>query len=71
MSEYIFREVHYGYTDGTALGCKLEKQEQIVRCMDCTWFANDAMHGAWCKNLGVSLHDDYDGFCALGERREA
>jgi len=44
---------------------------EVVRCMDCTWFANDAMHGAWCKNLGVSLHDDYDGFCAWGERREA
>lgn len=42
--------------------------EEIVRCMDCTWFANDAMHGAWCKNLGVSLHDDYDGFCAWGTK---
>lgn len=44
--------------------------DEIVRCADCVWFANDAMHGAWCKYLGVSLHDDYYGFCAWGERRQ-
>lgn len=31
MTEYIFREVHYGYTDGTALGRMLEKQEKVER----------------------------------------
>lgn len=43
--------------------------EEIVRCSDCAWFANDAMHGAWCKNFGASLHDDYDGFCAWGVKK--
>lgn len=45
--------------------------KEIVRCMDCVWFENDAMHGAWCKNFGASLHDDYDGFCAWGVKEES
>ena len=64
MSEYICN------TEDKCGMCEVYKTaEPIVRCMDCTWFANDAMHGAWCKNFGTSLHDDYDGFCAWGARK--
>ena len=80
MTEYIFREVHYGYTDGTALGRTLEKQEEIVRCRDCKymhtvrswlgmdvdecWLHADPETGALGKN-----RTEPDGFCAWGERR--
>ena len=70
MTEHIFREVHYGYTDGTALGRTLEKQEEIVRCCDCVWFTNSSHYGAYCTNFGSPLGDDYDGFCAWAERRQ-
>jgi hypothetical protein len=75
MSEFIVKVpdeesalfiARFGTEGTTMFGYRLA--EEIVRCMDCTWFANDAMHGAWCKKLGVSLHDDYDGFCAWGAK---
>lgn len=67
MTEYIFREVHYGYTDGTALGRTLEKQEEIVRCCDCNFFATN-IHGSYCTESITTLSDS-NGFCAWGERR--
>ena len=80
MSEHIFREVHYGYTDGTALGCTLEKQEEIVRCRDCR-HATISTTGV-CKYCEMFVLPDTDGygadaqvnlpldfFCAWGERR--
>lgn len=44
---------------------------EIVRCMDCAWFTNSSHYGAYCTNFGSPLHDDYDGFCKWGERRDA
>ena len=61
MTEYIFREVHYGYTDGTALGRTLEKQEEIVRCRECK-FKDEP----W--NCAAPYYIEPDGFCAWGER---
>lgn len=77
MTEHIFREVHYGYTDGTALGCTLEKQEEIVRCRDCKWFdadvyvlPNDENWVYSCDFWGAVRHvPSPDGFCSYGERR--
>lgn len=63
MTEHIFREVHYGYTDGTALGRTLEKQEEIVRCRDCK-------HYEYCQFHRHSENKP-NGFCAWGERRDA
>ena len=42
---------------------------KVVRCMDCKWFTNSSHYGAYCTNFGAPLHDDYDGFCAWGERK--
>ncbi len=42
---------------------------KVVRCMDCVYFDNDTNHGAHCWKFGNALWDDYDGFCAWGERR--
>ena len=71
MTEYIFREVHYGYADGTALGRTLEKQEEIVRCRDCD---HGLFNGKTCDRLDPGF-DEYwfevtpDGYCAWAERR--
>ena len=43
--------------------------DSIVRCMDCKWFTNSSHYGAYCMNFVAPLHDDYDGFCAWGERK--
>ena len=78
MTEYIFREVHYGYTDGTALGRTLEKQEEIVRCRDCMkWHHIDTLDGVRYGECDEwKRADSYcvpatreNGFCAWGERR--
>lgn len=80
MSEYIFCEVHYGYMDGTALGRRLEKQEQIVRCKDCKFCEQQKVRYApnpiyvcladWCMGSeGDNPLVEPDGFCAWGERR--
>ena len=42
---------------------------KVVRCMDCAWFENNSMCGAFCRRFDSSLHDDYDGFCKWGERK--
>ena len=42
----------------------------VVRCFDCIWFTNSSHYGAYCTNFGSPLGDDYDGFCAWGERRQ-
>lgn len=74
MSEYIVEMydecekyvLEYGckptYTQGFPL------REEIVRCRDCVWFTNSSHYGAYCTNFGSPLGDDYDGFCAWGER---
>lgn len=43
----------------------------VIPCMDCRYFENDAMHGAWCTKFVHELWDDYDGFCAWGERKDS
>lgn len=50
--------------DGVAIGLP-----EIVRCMDCEHFTNSSHYGAYCMQFGAPLHDDYDGFCAWGERK--
>ena len=75
MTEYIIWESNKTETTDN-LGVKhsvshFEKREEIVRCMDCAWFTNSSHYGAYCTNFGSPLHDDYDGFCAWGERRES
>ena len=79
MTEHIFREVHYGYTDGTALGRTLEKQEEIVRCCDCEHYDSER-YGCWWfahaeRQSDYSWADEPsdvkpDGFCAWAERRQ-
>lgn len=74
MTEYIFRDVHYGYTDGTALGCTLEKQEEIVRCGDCKHYVEDPepIDPGWpmmCEDTGRDMVEPY-GFCAWALRKE-
>lgn len=66
MTEYIFRDVHYGYTDGTALGRTLEKQEEIVRCRDCRYFRIGTNTDS-CVFTDKYAHPN--GFCSWGERR--
>ena len=79
MTEYIFREVHYGYTDGTALGRTLEKQEEIVRCCDCVKWSffdvEDGVRFGECAEFTAKVDKgcghatrEY-GFCAWGERK--
>ena len=48
-----------------------EEMGEIVWCFDCEHFANDSEHGAFCNHFARPLHDDYDGFCAWGKRKEA
>lgn len=74
MTEYIFREVHYGYTDGTALGRTLEKQEEIVRCRDCVHYKPYRTHKHGMMNRCHDEHGhthkrDESDFCSRGERR--
>ena len=69
MTEYIFREVHYGYTDGTALGRTLEKQEEIVRCRDCKFGVDGGKYCAeGCADSWDWRNVEPDGFCAWGIR---
>lgn len=63
MSEYIVD------VTGLESGDYAIAREEIVRCMDCVWFTNSSHYGAYCTNFGSSLGDDYDGFCAWGERK--
>ena len=82
MSEYIFSEVHYGYTDGTVLGYGLEKQEEIVRCRDCIYAEESESGVLRCHGYLVDSWDYYNDepsigkqvepneFCAWGERRQ-
>ena len=65
---YLEHELSRPITDVYISGDKLP---QIVRCQDCKHFKNDSRYGAWCGYFDSSLHDDYDGFCAWGERRDA
>lgn len=70
MSEYIIEIPDYvppfdPCVRAGALG------EEIVRCYDCKYFDNHPRIGAYCKRFSNSLYDDYDGFCAWGERRDA
>ena len=74
MTEHIFREVHYGYTDGTALGRTLEKQEEIVRCCDCEHYDPHPTDGGVCflpdgDGDFARWEVEPDGFCAWGERK--
>ena len=59
MSEYVYDMGDY----------RDPIREKIVRCMDCIYFDNDTNHGAHCWKFGNALWDDYDGYCAWGERR--
>lgn len=43
--------------------------QEIVRCRDCIWYDPDYYLGKWCTNLGFSLQEQTDGFCAWGERK--
>jgi len=73
MTEHIFREVHYGYTDGTALGRKLEKQEEIVRCRDCKRFHPEEGQMLSCKfeykGFVQWRNAEPDGFCAWAKKK--
>lgn len=65
IEDWFFKYVHERYTH--FFGCPIE---EIVRCSDCKWFINSSHYGAYCTNFGAPLHDDYDGFCAWGERKD-
>lgn len=70
MTEYIYAETHYGYTDGTSLGTKQEKREEIVRCRDCAGFT-ETWDGWECERFSGEYHRaEPDGFCAWGKRKE-
>ena len=76
MSEYIVKLPNGGAADECIRLRGYEKslygyelREEIVRCRDCKLFTNSSHYGAYCTNFGAPLHDDYDGFCAWGERR--
>lgn len=62
MSEYIYgTDEHEGHW---------LTGERIVRCRDCKHYTDDEMEyyhycGSWCEQV------EPDGFCYLGERRDA
>lgn len=74
MTEYIFREVHYGYTDGTALGRTLEKQEEIVRCRDCVAYEPYHTYAGMKLDYGECMQHrrqtNDDRFCWWAERSD-
>lgn len=58
--------------DGEELGNRVYLDTRwIVRCVDCKWLENDSLRGPLCRWFCVSLHDDYDGYCAWGERKDS
>lgn len=69
MSEYIVKTTNMPQHVMEVINAWCEVNAEIVRCIDCVWFKNSSYYGAYCTNFGSPLGDDYDGFCAWGERK--
>lgn len=72
MSEHIYGSV-CGITE-----LRLEEREEIVRCRDCTYYDDEpdlgsSMPKCWRDpdHRGTAMWTQPDGFCWLGERKEA
>lgn len=65
--KYDRDQYHKGFSDGKRAGYA-ERDEEIVRCVDCKHHEDEQPGAIWCHYyIGSWVENDF--FCAYGERR--